>query len=122
MLERAAERSGDAHHIAEGGEDYVRVLRDRQAIVNSPHGEHANRATGAVDEFNVLGKYVLQTEAIDSMRVTATHFHQPVVAVGACQSADFLSCSRNQFRFAKFIHDEGVKWGKIILTVGMQID
>jgi integrase len=93
VLERAALGPRNAHHVAEGGEDYVGLLRNGQAIVNAPHGKHADRTAGPVDQFDILRKDVLEAEAIDGVRVTTADFHQAVVPVAAGQAADFLGCS-----------------------------
>ena len=104
VLERAALGPGNAHHVAEGGEDYIRMLRDGQAIVDASHGQHADRTAGPVDQFDIFRKNVFEAEAIDGVRVAAADFHEAVMPVATGQTADFLGRLRNQFGFAKLIN------------------
>ena len=53
VFKRAAVRAGHAHHVTEGGEDHVGILRDGKAVVDSSHRQNADRAAGAVNQLNV---------------------------------------------------------------------
>ena len=80
------------------------LLRDGQAVVDASHGKHADRTAGTMDQFDIFRKNILQTEAIDGVRVAAADFHEAVVPIGAGQTADLLGRLRNQFGFAKLIN------------------
>src|SRR6516225_10808644 len=104
MLERAAVGSGNSHHVAKRGEDDARVLRERQGIINAPHGKHAHRAARTMNQLDIRRENILQTEAVNRMGVSAANFHQPVMAVGVGQAPDFLRRSGDQLRVAKLVH------------------
>ena len=53
VFERTAVGAGDAHHVAERGEDDVGILGDREAVVDASHGQHADGAAGAMDQLDV---------------------------------------------------------------------
>ena len=98
-------RAGHAHHVAERGEDHVRILRHRQPVVDAAHGQHAYRAARAVHQLDVRRQQILQAEAIDGVRVAAAHFHEPVVPVRIGEAADLLGGLRDHAGVAKFIDD-----------------
>ncbi len=53
-------RAGHPHHVAEAGEDHaLRCARDRDAVVDPAHRDHADRAARAVDQLDVLGQEVV---------------------------------------------------------------
>src|SRR4029077_3483697 len=82
VLERAAVRSGHAHHVPEGSEDDVRLLCQCHAIINSSHGQHAHGTTRAVNQFDVGGEQISQAEAIDGVSVPAAYLHEAVMSAG----------------------------------------
>jgi len=47
-------RAGNAHHVAERGEDDIGFVRDGETIVDSAMGSNADGAAGAMDQFDVL--------------------------------------------------------------------
>ena len=103
MLQRAAVRAGHAHHVAERGEDHVVAFSHGQPIVDPPHRQDAHGAAGPVDQFDIGRQQVLQTEAIDGVRVPAADLHQPVVPLGIVEAANLRHCLMDQLRFAKFV-------------------
>ncbi len=64
---------GNPHHIAaEGGEDHVGLLCNCQTVVDAAHRQHADRASGAVNQFDIRGQNaVFEAEAIDGVGVAA---------------------------------------------------
>ena len=81
-LQEALRRAGDAHHVAEAGEDHLGVLcGDRDAVVDPAHRHDADGAAGAVDELDVLGEEVVDAVLVDGVGVPAADLHQLVVAV-----------------------------------------
>jgi hypothetical protein len=57
-----------------------------------------------VDQLNVLRKDVLQAEAIDGMRVSATDFHHAVVAFRTREAPNLFSRFRDQFGLSKLVN------------------
>ena len=104
VLERAAVGAGNSHHVAESGENHIRIRRDSQRIVNAPHGKNANRTSGAVNQFDICRQNIFQTEAIDGVGVSAADFHKPVVPIRIGQPSNFVGGLGDQFRIAKFVH------------------
>ena len=104
VLKRTALSSGDPHHVAESGEDNIRLLRDGKTIVDSSHGKHTNWAAGPVNQLEFFGENILQTEAINGMRVAAANFHYPVVALGSGQPPNFIRGAGNQFGLSELIN------------------
>ena len=82
VLERAALGSGNPHHVAEGGENHIRIRCDRQGVVDPPHRQNANGAAGPVDQLDILRENIFQPETVDGVRVAAADLHEPVVAFG----------------------------------------
>src|ERR1700685_68355 len=103
MLQWTPERSRHAHHVAESGEDYIWILRDRQPVIDSPHRQHANRTARPMNQLNIFRKNIFQSEAIDGVSMAAAHFHHAVVA-GSSESPNFLGRARNQFGLPKLIN------------------
>lgn len=103
MLQRTALRAGHAHHVSEGGEDNVGILGDGEAVVDSAHGENADWATRAVDEFNVGGKKIFQAETVDGVSMAAAHFHDAVVAIGISEPANLRRGFRDELGLAKLV-------------------
>ena len=81
-------RTGHSHHVAEAGQDDVRPLRDRDAVVHPAHRDDAHRTAGAVHELDVLGQVILDAVAIDRVGVPAAHLHDLVVPAGLAQCGD----------------------------------
>ena len=81
------------------------LLRDGKTVVDSSHGKHADRAAGAVDQFDVFRKDIFQAEAIDGVSMSAADFHHAVVALGTGEAANFLGRLRNQFGFAELVDE-----------------
>ena len=76
---------------------------DGEAVVDSAHGQHADRAAGTMNQFDVRRQQILQAEAIDGVGVAAAHFHEAVVALGIGQAADLLGGFRDHAGFAEFV-------------------
>src|ERR1700731_2297528 len=72
-LQQALLRARHPHRITEGCEDHARRLGKRDAIVDPPHWQHANWASGSMHEFNRIGQHSLDSELEDRMRVAAAH-------------------------------------------------
>ncbi len=79
--QQVAVASRNPHHVAERREDDAGCLGDRDGVVDPSHGDHADRATGAVDELDGLRQHVLDAVAIDGMGVPTAHFHELEVIV-----------------------------------------
>ena len=79
-LEQRAVRARHAHHVAEAGEDHARLVGDRDAVVDAPHRDHADRAARAVHELDVRGQQVVDAVLVDRVRVAAADLHELVVA------------------------------------------
>ena len=92
VLERAAVRARHPHHVAERGEDHVRI----PAAVASPSsirpiGSTQTGQPGPWISSMFGGQHVLEAEAVDGVGVAAAHLHDPVVAVRVRQPADLLA-------------------------------
>ena len=74
-LEQAFFRSGYPHRVSERGEDHAGHVGQCDAVVDSSHRQHANRAAGAVDQLDAIGQHCLHTVAEDGVCVTAADFH-----------------------------------------------
>ena len=110
VLERAALGPGDAHHVTESGKDYVRILRDGQAVVDASHGKHADRTAGPMDQFDIFRKNILKPKAIDGVRVAATDFHDvdrtaatALISDLGDESANFLQQKLRLLRISEFV-------------------
>ncbi len=104
VLERTTQGPGNAHHVAEGRENYIGLLRNRQTIVNASHGKDAYRAARPVNQFDIFRKNIFQPEAIDCMGVTTANFHHAVMALAAGQTPNLVGGPGNQFGFAELIN------------------
>jgi hypothetical protein len=62
-----------------------------------------------MDQFNIRRENVLEAEAIDSMRMSAAHFHDAIVARGIGQPANLFRSFGDQFRVAEFVHISHVR-------------
>ena len=74
-LQQALARSRHAHGVAEGGEDHLRSLRQRHAVIDAPHRQHADRAAWAVHVFHRVRQHLLDAVAEDRVGVATAHFH-----------------------------------------------
>ena len=81
-VEQRVLRARYAQHVAEAGEDHPLVARDRDAVIDPAHRNHAHRAARAVDELDVRGQQVVDPVLVDRVGVPATHLHHLVVATG----------------------------------------
>ena len=52
-FQRAPQRTGHAHHVAEGGKDHIRIGGQIEAVVDATHRQYAHRAAGTMDQFNI---------------------------------------------------------------------
>src|SRR5215813_10147068 len=95
---------GHAHHVTECSEDDAIVCGKRQTVINSPHRQNANRATGTVNQFDVLGKDVFEAEAVNSVGVAAADFHEAVVPGGSSQATNLFCGLVDQVRVAKLVN------------------
>ena len=55
------------------------ALGNREAVVDAPRRQHADRAAGAVNELDVFGQDVAQAVTVDRMGVAAADFHDAVM-------------------------------------------
>ncbi len=76
---------------------------DRQTIVDPAHGKDADRASGAVNQFDIFGEQIFQAEAVDSVSVAAANLHDAIMTIGIGEPADFFTGLGDQFR-AREIH------------------
>ena len=74
-LQQALSRARHAHRVAEGGEDDLRMLGDRDAIVDASHRQHADRAAGAVHQLDLSWQHALDAVAEDRMGMAAADLH-----------------------------------------------
>src|SRR5580700_1215221 len=109
MFERTSVRARDAHHIAEGGENDVGILRHRHPIIDPAHGQYAHRATRPVNQFNVVRQNVLQPEPIDRVRMSAAHLHQAVMSRRIREPANFFCRPCDQLGLSKLINESHSK-------------
>ena len=56
-----------------------------------------------MNQFDVGGKHVFQSEAVDGVRMAAADFHDAIVAFRIGKAANLLGRLGNQFGFAEFI-------------------
>jgi hypothetical protein len=105
VLERAPVRAGHPHHVAERREHHPRLAAEREAIVDAPHRQHADRTAGSVDQLDIGGENVLQAEAIDGVRVATAHLHDPIMAAGVRQPADLVACPGDDRRIPELVHE-----------------
>jgi hypothetical protein len=64
-------RARHAHHVAKSSEDYIWLSRDREAVVDASDGQHAHRTARPVNQIDIFGQHILQSKAINGMRVAA---------------------------------------------------
>jgi len=88
-FQQALARTGYPHGVAEGREDHFGPLGERDAIVHAAHRQHADRASGAVDELD-LGRQ---------------HLVNPVPENGVCMTAADLHDLQGPFQPATVAHD-----------------
>jgi hypothetical protein len=74
-LEQRAARARHAHHVAEGGENHLRTLGERDRVVDAAHRDHADRAAGPVHEVDLRRNEVLEPVLVDRVRVPAADLH-----------------------------------------------
>ena len=84
---------GNAHHVAEAGEDHVVLSRHRDPVVHPAHRDHADRAARAVNQLDVLGEQVVEAVLVDGVGMAAADLHHLVVAAGLDRFEDLL-CER----------------------------
>jgi hypothetical protein len=96
-------RSRNAHHVAEGCKDHIVFPGDVEPIVDPPHRQHANRTPRTMDKLDIVRKDVFQAKAIDSVSVTAAHFHDTVMTFRLRKATNFFGSFGNQFGIAEFI-------------------
>ena len=72
QIRRAA---GHAQHVAERRENDVGPRGDIKRLVYDFERRHADRATGAVDECNLLGQQFINAELHDGVRLAAANLH-----------------------------------------------
>ena len=63
-------------------------LRDRDAVVDAAHRDHADRAARPVHELDVRGQQVVDAVLVDRVRVPAADLHHLVVAAGLDRGED----------------------------------
>ena len=73
--EEVGPRSGDAEHVAEGGEDHARPARDLDRRVDQLDRRHAHGTAGAVDERHVGRQELVHAEADDGVGLAAADLH-----------------------------------------------
>ena len=67
---------------------------DRDAVVDAAHGDHADRAAGAVHELDVGRQQVVDAVLVDRVRVAAADLHDLVVAAGLDGRDDLAASTR----------------------------
>src|ERR1700733_6388062 len=61
------------------------------------------RPLGNVDKLDIVRKHIFQAKAIDSVSVTAAHFHDAVMTFRLGKATNFFGSFGNQFGIAEFI-------------------
>ena len=64
------------------------LARDRDAVVDPAHRDHADRTARPVDELDVRGQQVVDAVLVDRVRVAAADLHELVVAPGLDRGED----------------------------------
>src|SRR5579872_1588188 len=103
MLEWAAVRTWNTHHVAKRGEDDIGLFRDGKAVIDSSHREHAHGTARPMNQFDVGRQKIFKAEAVDGVGVPPAHFHEAVVTPGIGKTADLVSGLGDQLRFAKLV-------------------
>ncbi len=108
-LQEAALRTRDPHRIPEGRQDDLRIARERHAIIDASHRQHAHRTTGSVHEFDrVLRQQAFQAITKNRVRVAAANFHH-LQGPAACrgerrgEARNFADQGTGFVRIAEFI-------------------
>jgi hypothetical protein len=93
-VEQRAVRGRHAQHVAEGREDHLGALGDRDRVVLATHRYDAHRAARPVDQLDLVGQQVLDAVLVDGVRVPAADLHQLVAAARLDQRRDLLGQPR----------------------------
>ena len=102
-IEQAGLRAGHSHHVAEGSENDARFQRDRNRIVNSPKRNHAHRASGSVNHFDVRRQQIFDAVLEDRMGVPAADFHELQGARG--HARDLIGELSGEVRLPVFVYE-----------------
>ena len=103
-LEQAAPVGrGHAQHVAIATEDRAVLFRQFQRIVDAAHGEHADRAAGAMHEIHVLRHQLVYAIAEDRMRMAAAELHDVVVPGRMCLALDRRGKPLGQLAVAELV-------------------
>src|ERR1051326_3405701 len=96
-------RTGHTHRITKRREDHLRLLRDRQRVVDASERNHANRTTRSMNHFDVCRQQILDTVLEDRVRVSAADFHklQPAIA----QRRDLFRQSLRQISLPELVDE-----------------
>ena len=90
-LEQRAAAAGHAQHVAEGREDHLGPLGERDRVVDAAHRDHADRAARAVQEVDLGRHEILDPVLVDRVRVPAADLHELQRAAGLDQASS--SCT-----------------------------
>ncbi len=104
-LQQAAARARDAQHVAETGEDHVRRVCDRDAVVDAAHRQHAHRTAGSMHELDRVGEQAVDPVAVDRMGVPSADLHQLVRASGLDQRADLAGEGATELCVAELLDE-----------------
>src|SRR6185369_16936446 len=74
--EEVAARSGNAQHVAEGGEDDARTARDRVRLVDHLERGDAHGTTGPVHQLDLGWEHPVEPVADDGVRLAAADLHE----------------------------------------------
>ena len=80
-------------------------LRERDAVVDAAHRDHAHRAARAVHQLDVRGQQVVDAVLVDRVRVAAAHLHHLVVAAGLDRGEDLARHRAAQLGVAELVDE-----------------
>ena len=74
-LQQALARAWHAHRITEGRQDDVRVLRNRDAVIDAAHGQNAHWAARSVHQLELPGQHTRKAITKNGVCMPAAHLH-----------------------------------------------
>ena len=101
--QREAVGSWHAQAVAVGAQRDPLFERQPDGLIDAADGQHADRATRAVDHFDVGRQQVGNTVARNGMGVTAAEFHEMVAARRIGLAANGLGQALGDLAVAEFV-------------------
>src|SRR5271166_3159668 len=88
-VEEGALSPRNPQHVPKGRKDDVSLLCDKSRVVDAAHRDHADRASGTMDEGQALGQIVLDAVLVDRVRVASADLHH-LISTRSQTCGDFL--------------------------------